>query len=135
MHEEELRAIQAQLDRQLAQHREIAETLNVRRQQLDALEDQLHAAGEAPLEVSAPIAPGAVASVKLPAPSWLEGHAAQAMRRRIEDTQRRILELEKVVEEVNRVEVRKREAELKLRVLNDKREFEGALKAHVPGAQ
>jgi Tfp pilus assembly protein PilN len=123
----ELEAIKAGLEVQLAEKKEIAQLLNDRRRELDALDQRLAEVldagvffGEVP-RVEAPRAPVPVSSAMLPPVSVMEGRRCANLRREIEDLQLRIRELEKAIGEVNRIDRRKEEIRQRLKVLAELR--------------
>ncbi len=130
----ELRAAQADADRRLVELREIADKLNERRREADALERRVELAAEGlPAETVAAVDAGVfepaltATPIVLPEYSPLEGAEAERLRQRISDTTRRIAELEKVIGEVRHVEARKRQLAGKLKALE-------ALRALAPDA-
>ncbi len=127
-----LRAAQAELDRALAEKKELADNLNERRRELEGLEHALESglaelgdgaevgvalAGSKVEVTPAPKTPSPV----LPPPSFWEGSDAERRRALITDTQRRIAQLEKVIGEVNHFEERKAEVQAKLAALEQLR--------------
>ena len=120
LHQAELTAIQVSLDKQLAEKVEIAQNLNQYRRELDELELKVRSAGGGPLpEVTPPLK--LEPALALPPESFFEGEDGKRRRIQIAQTRRRILEIEKLIGEVNNVEVRKKQATEKLRALNEAR--------------
>lgn len=119
-----LHAALAEAERELVEKQEIAQQLNERRRELDALEERLAAqvGGQnldepplRPIDAKAqPPPPAARAPLDVPPPAWWEGSDADRTRRLLSDTRRRIVELEKVIGEVNNIQKRKAEMEAKL---------------------
>lgn len=134
VNEDELRVVQQALTTRLAQRQELAQRLNERRREMDALEKRLAQAltefGSIPeaavspyteVQQAEPIA-ALPPMPTLPDVSWFEGSRSTRQRAEIDETRRRIFELEKVLDEVARINRRKKRVEQKLQTLDGLRE-------------
>lgn len=122
----ELRSRLADADRQLAAQQAAAQRLNDDRRALDQAEDELVRAlaefpeGKPTLE-EAPLPPPVKPTfAPLPPESAFEGAEGARLRRQIEETQRRITELARVLGEVEKINARRRHIERQLAQLRQR---------------
>lgn len=113
---DQLRAIRDRMQLELAERQVLVQSLNERRQEIEALEAQIGEARDAGIQVDEGRTVAASAPEKtplpppeLPAPSVWEGSESERTRAQILELHARISELDKVVGEVNQADARKRE--------------------------
>lgn len=113
---DQLRAIRDRMQLELAERQVLVQSLNERRQEIEALEAQIGEARDAGIQIDEGRTVAASAPEKtplpppeLPAPSVWEGSESERTRAQILELHARISELDKVVGEVNQADARKRE--------------------------
>lgn len=123
VHEAELDAVQAAVDRQLQEKKDLAESLDERRREMNRLEQRLadalaalpEGADAGVGEASTRPAAKAPTLPAMPEPSWFEGSDGARKREHITDARRRIAELEREISEGNSIERRQRQVEDQLK--------------------
>ncbi len=121
----ELKARLAADDAQLAAQQEIAEHLNEMRRELDAAEAELATLlAEYPEEKTALEAPSPPSPpptfAPLPPESLFEGSEGARLRRQIQDTEARILQLSKVLGEVGKLDARRQQLKRQLAQIRER---------------
>jgi hypothetical protein len=127
-HLADLEALDVALDKQLAEKMAIANNLNEYRRASDRLERELAEAAAvldaglpSPLPVADNDETAAVGPTPLPPSSAFEGERSQKLRMRIEETRRRIAELDKVIGVAKGINRRNAELYRQLELLNELR--------------
>jgi hypothetical protein len=129
-HRSELEAAEAALEAHLRAQVEVGSTLNERRKLKDAIEAQVRALAEGkpmePLPKFAPMPPIPTApSVTLPAEGRFEGSGGAMLRARIAQTQARIKEMDRLLNELAVREQERLELEKKLEELQQPQSRDG----------
>jgi hypothetical protein len=126
-HVDELEALDAAQDKQLAEKMAIVNNLSEFRRASERLEAELKQVA-AELDAGVPAVPAAVADdspgvgpMPLPPVSLFEGDHAKKLRQHIDDTRRSIAELDKVIGEAKGINRRNSELYRQLELLNDLR--------------
>jgi hypothetical protein len=120
-HRDELAAIEAVVDADLAYKKDIADHLADRRREMDALDERLralldgHPLPQGDAGVHSPPLTVTALTVTLPPASIFEGPEQKKARARIEEKIRRAHQLEILLGEVNAIDARRAEIEEKLK--------------------
>ena len=115
----ELERILRDYDVELARQQAGAQNLNELRREMDVLEQLLAAGQGAPPPMTPPPPPDAPhVSQPLPPPTFLDGDDSKRLRDQIARTEQRIRELDKIMAEINSINVRRAELQKKLQALD-----------------